>query len=70
MFWIVATWCRCLAVLETDGSAEQREAFEPGFRALLADLGIASEDHLSRRREATVSALEWVESLSREIAGI
>ena len=70
VFWIVATWCRCLAVLEADGAGEQRDAFEPGFRALLADLGIASEDDLARRREATASALEWVEPLAREIAGI
>ena len=70
VFWIVATWCRCLAVLEADGTPEQRAVFEPRFRALLADLGIASEDDLARRREATVSALEWVEPLAREIAGI
>jgi hypothetical protein len=48
VFWIVATYARCLALLHADALALV-PAFEPGFAALLADLGVASPADLPRR---------------------
>lgn len=51
VFWIVATYARCQKILHHDASAEKKEAFAPGFRCLLADLGITSFGDLERRGE-------------------
>jgi hypothetical protein len=67
VFWIVATWCRCLAVLEADGPPERTARFEPPFRAMLADLGIASETDIGVRRQETIAALDWVVPLARSL---
>jgi hypothetical protein len=48
VFWIVATYARCLPLLHADAPA-LLPAFAPGFDALLADLGIASPADLPRR---------------------
>lgn len=51
VFWLVATYSRCLKVLDQDGPAAMRERFEPGYRELLGDLGIGSFAGLVRRGE-------------------
>lgn len=51
IFWIVATYSRCQQVLHRDAPAELQARFTPGFRRLLADLGIASCADLQRRGE-------------------
>ncbi len=70
VFWIVATWCRCVMVFDADGTEDQRASIEPGFRSLLADLGVGSIEAIRRRQTETVAALDWVTPLAREIAGI
>lgn len=50
VFWIVATYSRCQKVLHHD-APELKDRFDPGFRRLLADLGITSVDDLKRRGE-------------------
>lgn len=57
VFWIVATYSRCLKVLHHDATAEMKEAFDPGFRRLLADLGITSFEDLERRGERVEASL-------------
>ena len=52
LFWIVATFCRCMAVFAQDGTPDLRARHEPGFRRLLADLGIVTATDLRRRKEA------------------
>jgi len=49
IFWIVATASRCQQVLYHDAPVELQERFRPGYRRLLADLGIASFADLRRR---------------------
>lgn len=70
MFWIAATWCRCVDVLSVDGTPAQRALSEPGFQAMLADLGISTVEAIERRTSETVAALDWVVPMAREIAGI
>jgi hypothetical protein len=54
VFWIVATYARCLKILASD-APETRELYSPGFTDLLADLGVTSPADL-RRRAADVRA--------------
>jgi hypothetical protein len=49
VFWMVATYARCLKVLYSDAPAELRDRYNPGFRQLVGDLGIASFADLERR---------------------
>jgi hypothetical protein len=48
VFWIVATYTRCLKLLHADAPA-LAPTVEPGFRPLLADLGISSPSDLPHR---------------------
>ena len=50
VFWIAATYSRCMQVFAHDAPA-LKERFAPGYRALLADLGIASPADLRERAE-------------------
>ena len=54
VFWIVATYSRCISVLHRDGPAELEQRHIPGFRRLLADLGITSHGDLLARAEQVV----------------
>ncbi|MEN6478248.1 MAG: hypothetical protein ABFD20_01255 [Anaerolineales bacterium] len=49
MFWIVATYSRCLNVLWRDAPVSVRAIYLPGYQRLLADLGITSPTDLARR---------------------
>lgn len=51
VFWLVATYARCMKVLAQDAPVALYQRFEPGFRALLADLGIQSLGDMVARRE-------------------
>ncbi|MDF2744788.1 MAG: hypothetical protein K0S88_6166, partial [Actinomycetia bacterium] len=48
VFWIAATYARCLAILASDAPAAA-PGHTPGFVELLGDLGIASPADLGRR---------------------
>jgi hypothetical protein len=51
IFWILATYSRCRKVLHHDAPRALQERYDPGYRALLRDLGIASPGDLLRRGE-------------------
>lgn len=51
IFWIVATYCRCMAVFAQDGTPELHANHELGFRRLLSDLGIVTTDDLRQRKD-------------------
>ncbi|NEE02264.1 hypothetical protein [Phytoactinopolyspora halotolerans] len=55
VFWIVASYCRCLSKLSAAGVATS--SYEPGLRALLADLGAATFHERRRRADRTEAAL-------------
>lgn len=66
IFWMVATYCRCQKVLAHD-APEQQAQFEPGFRRLVADLGITSFADLQHRREETRAFLPHVWEVAQAI---
>lgn len=66
VFWLVATYSRCQAILDLDAPA-QRERFDEGYHELLADLGIASFGALSSRAEGTRNALPWIMDVAETI---
>jgi hypothetical protein len=68
VFWIVATYARCLAVLHSDGQGVVQRQFDPTFNALLADLGIASVDDLERRKTDVAACLPRIWAVSEQIA--
>lgn len=61
VFWLVATWSRCMAVFAHDAPPVVLDRFEPGYRRLLADLGIASEGDLRRGGMEIAAALPHVQ---------
>jgi hypothetical protein len=66
IFWLVATYSRCQQVFAHD-APDLSARFEPGFRALLHDLGITSALDLQRRNEDVRDALPSVVALSDAI---
>jgi hypothetical protein len=67
IFWIVATYARCLAVLHLDVPPELAHRFDDGFRRLLSDLGIGSFGDLQRRCQQTNTQLPRVKALADAI---
>jgi hypothetical protein len=51
VFWIAATYSRCQRILHHDAPDEMKGRFDPGYRQLLGDLGVASSAEIRRRRE-------------------
>jgi hypothetical protein len=67
MFWTVATFARCHAILAADAPAAVQAEHAPAFAACLADLGINSEADL-RDRARTV--LDFLPELGRRAEDI
>jgi hypothetical protein len=49
VFWIAATFARCLKILAADGSPELHHSFKCKFDELLSDIGICSNAELMNR---------------------
>lgn len=49
VFWIGATYARCMAVLRADGTHRMAEELEPGLRDLMKDLGVETFEDMQRR---------------------
>ncbi len=67
LFWIAATYCRCMAVFAQDGTPELHARHEIGFHALLADLGVATVDERQRRKAALVAFMPQVWTVAEAI---
>jgi hypothetical protein len=67
IFWMVATYSRCQKVLYHDAPVQMQERFNPGFRQLLGDLGIASFADLQRRSEQVKEILPRVWEVAEAI---
>lgn len=67
VFWIVATYARCLKILHNDAAADLTERHIPGFQSMLADLGISSFADLQRCAERTRGFLPRVWSVAESI---
>ncbi len=57
VFWLVATYARCRAILAQDGPPDTRHRFDEGFQELLGDLGVPSFAHLQARAAVVRQAL-------------
>ena len=66
MFWIVATYARCLTILAADAPAVHAD-FRPGFAELIAALGIASPAGLARRAQDVLDYLPRLRRLTEAI---
>ena len=67
VFWIVATYSRCMAALHQDGPAGMGDRFDPGYQRLLADLGIQSPADLARSRRRVEGLLPQVWEVAEAI---
>lgn len=65
IFWIVATYCRCLKIFEADGSEELFAVHSRGFAELIADLGIEQPKDIERRAADVQAALPIVMNVAR-----
>ncbi|MCM0676902.1 hypothetical protein NCC78_19740 [Micromonospora phytophila] len=66
MFWIVATYARCHAILAAD-APELVAGLSPLFEAAVADLGVASAGDRRRRADEVVAFLPRLWSVAEEI---
>jgi len=67
IFWLVATYSRCQKVLYHDGPVEMQARFNPGYRQLLADLGITAFADLQQRSQQVKESLPQVWSVAEAI---
>jgi hypothetical protein len=67
VFWIAATYARCLTILDSDAPAALRARHEPGFAALLGDLGAADPAALGRRASETLGFLPRLRRVAEAI---
>ena len=67
VFWVVATYARCQKVLFHDAPVDVKEEYNPGFRALLEDLGITSTADLHRRGNEVRDFLAPVWEMAEQI---
>ena len=66
IFWIVATYSRCMIVFQHDAPPEL-ERFDPGYRELLDDLGVISYADMVQRREQVLLSLPRVWEVAEAI---
>lgn len=64
LFWLAVTYTRCMKVLAVDGPPGLFKQHEPGWRRLLADLGIHSPTDISIRRRQVLDALPEIWSVT------
>jgi hypothetical protein len=67
VFWIVATYARCLSILSRDAAPEVYERHRPVFDRVLADLGITSSADLDARAVEVRAAMPWLLRVAQEI---
>lgn len=67
IFWLVVTYARCLTALAAD-LPEQLARWQPGFRSLLDDLGIASFADIRARGDVVRARLPDLRALADGIA--
>ncbi|MFU8853544.1 hypothetical protein ACNAW0_21525 [Micromonospora sp. SL1-18] len=68
MFWIVATFARCHAILAADAPGRER-ALRPAFEAAVADLGVGSVVDRRRRAEELLGSLPRWRVVADAVAG-
>jgi hypothetical protein len=66
VFWIVATYARCLKILAADAPATQAN-YTPGFQELIGDLDIASPADLAPRAREVLDYLPHLRKVTEAI---
>jgi hypothetical protein len=66
VFWIAATYARCMKILHTD-APHALPVLAPGFAALAADLGAGTTADVERRRSEVLGFLPRLRGLAEEI---
>ena len=66
VFWLVATWCRCLTILQAD-APEAMQQHLPAFREMLAELGITSNQALGQQCRVVIDALPHIRAVADTI---
>lgn len=67
VFWLVATFSRCLQGMRSDAPQSVLELCEAGFRDLLGDLGIVTPADLNDRADHTRAAFPRLEAVAEQI---
>ena len=67
IFWMVAAYSRCQKALFHDAPTAMQEAFTPGYRRLLGDLGITAFADLQRRGDQIRQLLPQVWAVAETI---
>jgi len=67
IFWLAVTYSRCQKVLTQDGPMGLWETFGPGYRRLMADLGVSSFADLRRRGDQLKAFLPRVWEVAEAI---
>jgi len=70
MFWVAVTYSRCQQVLAADAPAALQRRFDPGYRQLLGDLGIASFADRQQRSEQVKAQLARVWDVAEAIMAV
>jgi hypothetical protein len=60
VFWIAATYARCMTILFYDGTPAQYARYAPGFASLLDDLGVGTDEHLAQRSARVAGAKQRI----------
>ncbi|CAA9213150.1 MAG: hypothetical protein AVDCRST_MAG77-60 [uncultured Chloroflexi bacterium] len=67
VFWLMATYSRCRTILSVDAPPAVQEQLEPGFRALIEDLGLGSFADRQRKADQVLAFLPHVWEVAEEI---
>lgn len=67
VFWIVATFARCQAILAADARPDLWRAHRPAFEEVLADLGVTSAADLRRRADEVTAYLPELWSVAEAL---
>ncbi|MCC2686135.1 MAG: hypothetical protein K0R75_3034 [Paenibacillaceae bacterium] len=63
-FWMIATFARCHKILAADAPVDLKRELEPAFRAAVAELGITSQDDITRRAGEVIAFLPRLASVA------
>jgi hypothetical protein len=61
---MIATFARCHKILAADAPVDLKRELEPAFRAAVAELGITSQDDITRRAGEVIAFLPRLASVA------
>ena len=67
MFWIVATFTRCLSVIAASDDSSSFPAANQAFLELMGDLGISTSAEIGRKKDEVIAALPEIRKVADRI---